>query len=611
MAKEKTPFPSKSTRLIFTACLAILTVILFSYLLFLQYYQGRIFPGVKVASYNIGGQTPQSVSSQLTGDFSKRLKTPLSLNFEEQNFTVDLAKAAPEIGVNSIVSQAYSIGRSGDLLQDFINQFRALFFGVELTPGLTYTHPAQLLYQINTINQVIKKEPRNARLILGEGVSIASSLDGQEVDGTLLLSRIESYLNLTDSAPTAVPVRITPPKFSERAAQTAKLALENVKNSPITLKSPEGTAIINQLTLFNILDLSGENQTVAFPGVVSTGTGSASLESINIREAGILIDQGKLASYLSSLLTKINHEARDARFTFDPAAKRVREFQSAREGREVSLDQTAIMIAQAALTGSPREIDLPIKITQPEIRTSEAENFGIKEKVGEGFSRFAGSIENRIFNIGLAASRLNGALVAPGEVFSFNKTVGDISGATGYKQAYIIKDGRTVLDDGGGVCQVSTTLFRAILNAGLPIVSRTAHAYRVSYYEQGFPPGLDATVFSPSVDLKFRNDTQNYLLIQTSQSGTNLTVEIYGTSDGRVSSLSTPVVANQTPPPPELRQDDPTLPRGTIKQVDWPAWGANVSFGRTVTRNGETLISETFKSNYRPWQAIFLVGTKD
>ena len=133
----------------------------------------------------------------------------------------------------------------------------------------------------------------------------------------------------------------------------------------------------------------------------------------------------------------------------------------------------------------------------------------------------------------MATSRLNGVLVAPGEEFSFNKALGDVSAGTGYQQAYVIKGGRTVLGDGGGVCQVSTTLFRALLNAGLPITERRAHSYRVGYYEQGFPPGLDATVYYPTTDLKFKNDTSNHILIQSRVEGVKLIFDIYGPDDGR------------------------------------------------------------------------------
>jgi vancomycin resistance protein YoaR len=169
------------------------------------------------------------------------------------------------------------------------------------------------------------------------------------------------------------------------------------------------------------------------------------------------------------------------------------------------------------------------------------------------------------------------------------------------------------LGDGGGVCQVSTTFFRALLSAGLPIVERHAHAYRVGYYEEnGYPPGIDATVFVPSVDLKFLNDTGHYILVQSKIDLDNLYLEfdLYGTSDGRTVSMTTPVVTNQVAPPPDLYQDDPTLPAGQIKQTDFAAWGADVSFTRTVTRNGKVIISDKYISNYQPWQAIYLRGTQ-
>ncbi len=189
--------------------------------------------------------------------------------------------------------------------------------------------------------------------------------------------------------------------------------------------------------------------------------------------------------------------------------------------------------------------------------------------------------------------------------------MGDVSQFTGYQQAYIISGGKTILGDGGGVCQVSTTLFRSLLNAGLPIMERQAHAYRVGYYEQNSPPGLDATVYSPSPDLKFKNDTGNYILIVAKADAKHFSLifELYGTSDGRTSTVSKPVVTNIVPAPEDVYQDDPTLPIGTVKQIDFKAAGAHVTFNYVVNRGGETIYKKTFISNYRPWQAIYLRGT--
>jgi vancomycin resistance protein YoaR len=266
------------------------------------------------------------------------------------------------------------------------------------------------------------------------------------------------------------------------------------------------------------------------------------------------------------------------------------------------------------LDDSVKAIIIPVSVDtiEPNLSTDKANNLGIKELIGSGTSLFRGSIENRIYNITLASSRLNGILVLPNETFSFNKALGDISSFTGYKQAYVIENGRTVLGDGGGVCQVSTTFFRALLNSGLPIAERTAHAYRVGYYEQDSPAGIDATIFVPTVDLKFKNDTSNHILVQTSvdPQELRLTVYLYGTKDGRIVTVTAPVVTNQVAPPPPAYQDDPTLSQGVVKQVDFEAWGATAQFSREVKKDGKVIISEKFTSNYRPWRAVFLKGTK-
>ncbi|MCL6096177.1 MAG: VanW family protein [Patescibacteria group bacterium] len=326
--------------------------------------------------------------------------------------------------------------------------------------------------------------------------------------------------------------------------------------------------------------------------------------------------QEKLATALSALSEKIEDKPVDALFTF--ANNRVTAFRPSVNGHEINKEALNNQLLSKALAvvssqkGTVFIIPLQLKVIEPKITTDKANDFGIKELIGEGHSLFLHSIPSRIHNIALGASRFNGVLVAPGEVFSFDKALGDVSAFTGYQQAYIIQNGKTVLGDGGGICQVSTTFFRALLNAGLPIVERNAHAYRVGYYEQDSPPGLDATIFVPSVDLKFKNDTGNYILIQSQIDLDNLSLAfyLYGTRDGRQVSMTTPVVSNITPAPPDLYQDDPTLPKGQIKQTDFAAAGANVYFTRTVTKNGKQIIYDKFVSNYRPWQAIYLRGTK-
>lgn len=325
----------------------------------------------------------------------------------------------------------------------------------------------------------------------------------------------------------------------------------------------------------------------------------------------------KLDGLLSRLKKEIDKEPINALFTFENG--RVTAFSLSHDGQKLDMSKLKKQLYEnlVSLTTNNKPmritIKVPIVIIKPAVTNENVNSFGISEIIGEGTSLFQHSIENRIFNISLATSRLNGILIAPGDVFSFNKAVGDISGFTGYKQAYVIQNGKTVLGDGGGVCQVSTTLFRAALNAGLPIVERNAHAYRVGYYEQDSGPGIDATVYSPSVDFKFKNDTKNYILIQSYADTTNLrlTFDLYGSKDDREVSITKPVILSQTPASAPLYQDDPTLPKGTIRQVDFSADGASVYFTRTVKKDGKIAFTDKFTSNYRPWQAIFLRGTKE
>lgn len=326
----------------------------------------------------------------------------------------------------------------------------------------------------------------------------------------------------------------------------------------------------------------------------------------------------KFAEIIKPLQEKAYKEPVDAQFTFEN--NRVTTFKQSVDGTQLDIAKAQKFmdesVAVAVQSGSQKNFvyDVPAIVLKPDITTEEANSFGIVEEIGSGTSLYYHSIPNRIHNVELASSRVNGILVKPGEEFSFDKYLGDVSKTTGYATAYVISNGKTVLGDGGGVCQVSTTLFRALLNAGLPITERHAHAYRVGYYEEDSPPGLDATVFYPSVDLKFVNNTGNYILI-VSTIDTNelrLTYTLYGKKDGRTVSISKPIVTGYSPAPAPLYQDDPTLPKGTTNQIDFAAAGSTATFHRTVKdKDGKVTIDENYISRYAPWRAVFLVGTKE
>jgi vancomycin resistance protein YoaR len=316
--------------------------------------------------------------------------------------------------------------------------------------------------------------------------------------------------------------------------------------------------------------------------------------------------------FIENMQQKYERPARNALFTFENG--KVVAFRKEEPGKELLIDDFYKNFKQAIFDlkekSGKKTIILSSRIIEPEITLAKSNRFGIEELIGEGKSNFSHSIPERIHNIILASSKFNGVLIPKNKIFSFNETVGDISSLTGYKPAYIIKEGKTVLGDGGGVCQVSTTLFRAALNAGLPIIERHPHAYRVYYYENDSKPGFDATVFAPSVDLKIKNDTPAYILIQTQIDKENnlLYFYLYGKKDGRLINISPVKIWDVAPPPPPLYQEDPTLKKGIVKQIDFAAWGAKANFHYKVTKDNQILFEKDFFSSYKPWQAVYLVG---
>ncbi|MFA5769915.1 MAG: VanW family protein [Patescibacteria group bacterium] len=332
-------------------------------------------------------------------------------------------------------------------------------------------------------------------------------------------------------------------------------------------------------------------------------------------DSRIEYDNSALKDFLDLAEEKYNLAAKNALFKFENG--KVVEFRKETDGLKIKSDEFLPdfdkIIISFKTDISNKKIVLSSEIIKPEIKLSDINEYGIEEFIAEGKSDYTHSIPQRVHNVILAASKFNGVLIPKGKEFSFNDTIGDISALTGYQPAYIIKEGKTVLGDGGGVCQVSTTLFRAALNAGLPIIERNAHAYRVGYYENDSQPGFDATVYGPTVDLKIKNNTPGYILIETEIDKENnlLYFRFYGKKDNRRVEISKATVYDVVPALPPKYQDDPTLKKGVTKQVDFPAGGAKAFFTYKVYQGEKVAIDDKFYSNFRPWAAVYLVGTAD
>ena len=556
-----------------------LLVIFLGYNLF---HYGLIFPNTSIAGVNVSSLSPEKAASTLAEKIDVPEKIILVAN--DTPWVIETKEIGLSYDYSSSATTAYERTRTGNIFYDFAKRTTAPFVRTNL--GLRMAIDEEKLESaLSVIAGEIAVEPVYPSVqLIAKQVSVEKGKAGTDLDVKILRAKIGQVLAFASSEPIEIPLKVIDPTLTDEEAKLLAERAEKLKSKILTLKF--------------------EFQTFTYKGN----------QLLGLLDAKKQYSEGATTELANEIAKSINREPQDSVFVFE--AGRVKEFAPSRDG--VTLDAEALTekIKESLTTLETFEetlasIDIPVERKAPKIRTEDVNNLGIKELIGRGSSRFAGSIVNRIYNISLASSRFKGVLVAPGETFSFNEVLGDVSGFTGYKQAYIIQDGKTILGDGGGVCQVSTTLFRAALNAGLPIIERRAHAYRVSYYEQDSPPGLDATVYAPTTDLKFKNDTPGHLLIQpvVDTKKATLVFEIYGTSDGRIAKTTKPVVTNVVAPPEDLYQDDPTLPAGTIKQVDFKAWGAKVTFNYSVERGGETIYQKTFVSNFRPWQAVYLRGT--
>ena len=580
--------------LIFASILGLLIVVVVGYELI---FWGKIFPGVNVVGVDLGTKTQleaETVLAQIADDLDNKLPAIVLSN---NGNTWHILKADVNFRYlpEAAAYDAFLTGRGGNLIENFVSRFRLLYkaegldfqylFDQAILESSTATVAAMLdvppvLPEIKVLDSPAVDESK---------VEVIEGESGEVVEKELLYAEIDKRLSKAETLEIEIPIKIVDFDISDDEIQLTKQRAEEFVDKNMVIRADEHSWQLHDQEMVNLMDFKN----------------------------GFLDE--RIRSLIEGWAKSIDRLPQDAAFQY--VGGRVMSFKTHKDGLQLDQEGALPAIVQALesagdpSTGSGQEsqnlvVTLEVIKTQPEVTLDEVNNLGIKELLGRGSSTYRGSIAGRVYNVGLSANRINGALVKPGEEFSFNATVGEVSGVTGYKPSYVIKQGATVLDDGGGVCQTSTTTFRAALNAGLPITARRAHSYRVGYYEQNAKAGLDATVYSPTTDLRFVNDTGHHLLIQTIvNSGSRaLTVEIYGTSDGRQGQILNHRVWDIVPAPPPRYQDDPSLAPGQLKQVDYAATGAKAKFDYVVTRGGETITSKTFYSNFQPWQAVYLRG---
>lgn len=453
----------------------------------------------------------------------------------------------------------------------------------------------QLKAQIAAVAAQVGTPAQNMGVTISNGQPSlqANTTAGETVDQSQAYAALSSALDHYGRG-AAVQLQPQQPTVTLAGAQTALAAIQNILASSLTLSYGGQTlkVPVAQIGTWIVQTPDGANDDLSF-------------------------DSQRMASDLQTIVAPYSQSEHDLDLTITNGT--VSNFQPPEDGIGINSDQavqdvTASLTAreQSATPATSATVTLA-QVNIPAGVSTHAQSQGIKQLLGTATTPFTGSTKNRIHNIGVGAAKLNGSLVPAGQQFSTIGTLGAVGPQTGYVEELVILGPNTVPAYGGGLCQVSTTLFRAILAAGMPVTERQNHSYRVSFYERdgngkSIGPGLDATIYDPSPDLKFMNDSGNPILVTDQIVGTKITFSLYGTSDGRTASVDGPHIIDILPAPPAETVYSATLPPGEVKQKEFAANGADTTAAYTIHYANGTTKTQVFNSHYHGLAAIYITN---
>ncbi|MFN8399963.1 MAG: VanW family protein [Anaerolineales bacterium] len=570
-------------------------------------YAGRIFPGVTVAGVDLSGLSPSEAAVKLSQTLSYPNTGKVLFRDGERVWVASPAELGMVFDPTASANAAYEHGREGGLFASLAGQVSARGLGLDVAPVVIFDQRVAYAYLQNIAAQVDQPVAEAVLRVDGTNVIAEPGRVGRvlNLDATLIYlgSQLQSFrdgevpLVIQETAPHLLDVTPQAELARVMLSQSFSMTLPNIGSGdpgPWTFDVP----VLANMLAFNMVDAGG------------TPTLQVGLDANALRKS------------LSELKVVIDREPQDARFIFNESKGQLEAISTSAIGRAVDVE-ASILAINGALQRGEHSVNLVVNEKQPAV-TDQATgaDLGIVQLVATQTTYFYGSSEARIQNIVTAAAQYDGLLVAPGEIFSMGSVLGDVSLENGYAEALIIYGGRTIKGVGGGVCQVSTTLFRTVFFAGYPVVERYSHAYRVPYYEMDQSGsvdvnlvGMDATVYFPLVDFKFKNDTPYWMLMETNVNvaARTITWKIYSTSDGRSVTWETTGAQNTVPAPETVFEENVDLKTNELKQVDYAAEGADVNVTRTVWRNGAVYFTDQFQTHYEPWAAVcqYGPGTED
>lgn len=563
---------------------------------------GRIMPGVRMAGIDLGGVGRNEAVALLSQQLTYPLTGQVTLIHGDRSWTFTPAELGLHLDGEASANAAYSFGRSLWPWENIAQKIQSMQGGTDLSPRLIFNGDEAFAALQRIAAELNRPTVEAVLTVSGLDVQVTPGQVGLTLDTEKTSAWLASQLLLMQDVEVPLAVIEQPPRILDASAQAA--IAQGMLSQPLLI-TPGGNYEDNPEPL------SIEPETLA---------GMLSVERVETETGAhyqIGLDSQQLGALLASFAPKVAEQPRNARFVFNDETRQLEVYKPAVVGRTLDLQASIEYVNQQIAQGA-HQIDLQYDYSEPEIGDQAvAADLGIIELVEEQTTYFYGSSAARIQNIATAAERFHGVLVPPNAIFSMVDNIGDISLESGFAEALIIFGDRTIKGVGGGVCQVSTTLFRTVFFGGYPIIERYPHAYRVGYYEMDAAGnshtnlvGLDATVYAPIVDLKFQNDTPYWLLMETyvNQEARTITWKFYSTDDGRTVETDSTGIRNVVDAPDPVYEENPELSRGEVKQVDWAADGADVTWFRWVHRDGQLIYEDTIATHYQAWPDIYQYG---
>ena len=535
---------------------------------------GRIYPNVFIGSINLSNSTAQQ-AQEILSQKSKTYLADAKIEFisKDKSFSFKPKNVAAKIEIDKTIQSLLEIGHNQNFLAAGLIRLRLIFKPINQTAVVSFNQDKWSDF-VDKIAEQVNIPFQNAGLKIDNKqiVETPSSI-GAELEKSSLELQVKNTIGVFQTNPITLSLVLAFPKIQAEDTAWARQEAEKMISSPIQIiyKDRKFLADVDLIgSWINFAEASKEKVLGAKTdqNPVSTTISNSDLTLI------AQLDETKVKKYIDEVAQQIDIAPQNAGLFFSNG--RLSVVSPSVTGRAINKDKLYADITTAAGSESFRKITIKIVTTVPDVREDNLAKLGIVELIGEGISSFGGSPRNRIHNIKNGATKFNGVLIKPDQVFSFNENLGKVNAATGYLPELVIKENKTVPEFGGGLCQVSTTTFRAALLSGLPIIERKPHAYRVRYYDWPYGPGVDATVYQPNPDLKFKNDTGHWILIQTSASGSRLTFSFYGTSGGRSATISKPTILW-------------SKPDGSMATV----------FTRQVFQNGVLVRTDPFNSKFK------------